>query len=273
MAKDPYSVLGVSPGASDDEVTKAYRKLAKKYHPDLNPGDEEAARKMSEINDTYEQIKNPSSARSGGTYGASSAAGGGYSGSGGGFGFGFTGFGPGFGFYDGAADPEQQYSYIEVAKAFMHRGRYADAINVLSNIKNRDAEWYFVSAVCHSQRGEVIIAIEHIEQAVRLDPGNAEYRRVYDTLKSGGKIYSDRRAGYSSSFCRVHPLVGACIMCAGLNLCSNLFYCLFFGYGNPNNGGGADSAPPGAYTQQAQGGEEAAESLYTLENDNYKNRI
>ena len=70
MAKDPYSVLGVSPGASDDEVTKAYRKLAKKYHPDLNPGDEEAARKMSEINDAYEQIKNPSSARSGGSYGA-----------------------------------------------------------------------------------------------------------------------------------------------------------------------------------------------------------
>lgn len=272
MAKDPYSVLGISPGASDEEVTKAYRKLAKKYHPDLNPGDEEAARKMSEVNDAYEQIKNPSYARSGGPSGASSGAGG-YSASGSGFGFGFTGFGPGFGFYGGAADGEEQYSYIEVAKAFMHRGRYTDALNVLSNIKNRDAEWYFVSAVCHSQRGEVIIAIEHIEQAVRLDPGNAEYRRVYDTLKSGGKVYSDRRAGYSSSFCRVHPLVGACIMCAGLNLCSNLFYCLFFGYGNPNNGGSADSAPPGAYTQQAQSGEDEAESLYTLENDNYKNRI
>ena len=58
MNRDPYQVLGVSPGASDEEVTKAYRKLAKKYHPDLNPGDEAAAAKMSEINAAYDQIKN-----------------------------------------------------------------------------------------------------------------------------------------------------------------------------------------------------------------------
>ncbi len=50
MYQDPYKVLGLSPGASDEEVTKAYRKLAKKYHPDLNPNDKETAKKMSEIN-------------------------------------------------------------------------------------------------------------------------------------------------------------------------------------------------------------------------------
>ena len=55
--KDPYEVLGVPHGASEEEVTKAYRKLAKKYHPDLNPGDEAAAQKMSEINDAYDRIK------------------------------------------------------------------------------------------------------------------------------------------------------------------------------------------------------------------------
>ena len=54
---DPYQILGVSPTASDEEVTKAYRKLAKKYHPDLNPGDEQAAKKMSEINEAYRLIK------------------------------------------------------------------------------------------------------------------------------------------------------------------------------------------------------------------------
>ena len=57
MAKSPYDVLGVSPGASKEEVTKAYRKLAKKYHPDLNPGNKSAEKKMSEINAAYEAIK------------------------------------------------------------------------------------------------------------------------------------------------------------------------------------------------------------------------
>ena len=49
MMDDPYKVLGLERGASDEEVKKAYRRLAKKYHPDANPGDQEAARKMQEL--------------------------------------------------------------------------------------------------------------------------------------------------------------------------------------------------------------------------------
>lgn len=60
---DPYSVLGLSSGVSQEEVKRAYRQLAKKYHPDLNPGDAEAARKMQQINAAYEQIQNPNSNR------------------------------------------------------------------------------------------------------------------------------------------------------------------------------------------------------------------
>lgn len=55
--RDPYEVLGVPRGASEEEVTRAYRELAKKYHPDLNPGDEAAAQKMSEINEAYDRIR------------------------------------------------------------------------------------------------------------------------------------------------------------------------------------------------------------------------
>lgn len=58
MPRDPYSVLGVSPGSSEDEIKSAYRRLAKQYHPDLHPNDPGAAARMNEINAAYEQLKN-----------------------------------------------------------------------------------------------------------------------------------------------------------------------------------------------------------------------
>ena len=57
--RDYYEVLGVSKGASDDELKKAFRKEAKKYHPDLHPGDKEAEAKFKEINEAYEVLSNP----------------------------------------------------------------------------------------------------------------------------------------------------------------------------------------------------------------------
>lgn len=57
MAKNPYTVLGVPETATDDEIRNAYRRLAKKYHPDLNPNDPTATQRMNDVNVAYDQIK------------------------------------------------------------------------------------------------------------------------------------------------------------------------------------------------------------------------
>ncbi|MCC8356496.1 MAG: DnaJ domain-containing protein [Oscillospiraceae bacterium] len=68
---NPYDVLGVKPDASDEEISKAYKRLAKKYHPDLNPNNPAAAEKMGQINRAYDEIKNQRA--NGGTAQSSSA--------------------------------------------------------------------------------------------------------------------------------------------------------------------------------------------------------
>lgn len=68
MMMDPYKILGVEPGASEEEIKKAHRRLAKKYHPDLHPDDPKAAEKMNEINAAYDILTKPGAERYRQTY-------------------------------------------------------------------------------------------------------------------------------------------------------------------------------------------------------------
>ena len=94
MAKNYYDVLGVSKSATDEEIKSAYRKLAKKYHPDLNKDNPDATAKFKEVNEAYEVLGDKTKRSNYDTYG--SADGNPFGGNGGAGGFG--GFGNGGGF-------------------------------------------------------------------------------------------------------------------------------------------------------------------------------
>ena len=153
---DPYKVLNVSPSASDEEVKKAYRDLARKYHPDNyhdNPLADLAQEKMKEINEAYEQIQKQRRAGSG--YGAPRQS---Y--------YGTTSNG-----YS-SADPTMQQIRLAIA-----RGDISQAERLLNAVSDHNAEWSFLMGnVCY-RRGWLDEAKRYFETACRMDPENPEYRQ------------------------------------------------------------------------------------------------
>ena len=190
---DPYSVLGVSPSASDDEIKKAYRDLARKYHPDNyqdNPLADLAQEKMKAINEAYDTI---TKARAGG----SSQSGQSYS--------------------QGYSQSYAQQSYAEQdASAAAAYNRIRQAINagnltlaeqLLDSIPTRDAEWYFLSGAVAYRKGWMDEAQRNYQIAASMAPGNAEYRQAMQMVRyNGGGYY---RTGYQNG-------------CDGCDICTAL---------------------------------------------------
>lgn len=250
MIQNPYEVLGVPNGASEEEVTKAYRKLAKKYHPDLNPGNENAAKKMSEINAAYDQIKSGKASYSSG-YGTGSS-GSSYSGSGGygnqrsgGYGSGNTGgyggFDDWFGGFGGFGDWQQQSrqqekSVFDPVKHYLRNNCFEEALHVLSTIQEKTAEWYYYSSIANYNLGNQVTALQHIKIAVQKDPGNAAYQQLLSQMQSGGRVYTQQSQTYGSPFGGHHSICFyyllcniLCMFCGGGSCCGSRNY----GYGYP----------------------------------------
>ena len=186
MMEDPYKILGVSPDASDEEIKKAYRKLAKKYHPDLNPDDAEAAKKMQQVNAAYEQIKNPQASQTSG--------------------------------YDPFGGAYQQRSYGEssgdsaqqAAYHYIRFGRYREALQALQSSAVRDARWYYLSGVANYRLGNQVMALEHIRRAVSMEPDNYEYLQMLDIMENGG-AYRTHAGAYRGYGMRLSPCATMCM--------------------------------------------------------------
>lgn len=178
--RDPYSVLGVSQSASDDEIKKAYRELARKYHPDNyqnNPLADLAEEKMKEINEAYDVITKQ---RAGGNH---QQAGSGYSG-----GYQQRSYASS----SGSNDP----AFARI-RSTISAGDLAAAERMLHEIPTKSGEWYFLAGSIAYRKGWLDEAMQNYALAVQMNPNNMEYRQALAMMQQGGAGY--RPYGYNSA--------------------------------------------------------------------------
>ena len=226
--QDPYRVLGVAPDASEDEIKKAYRALAKKYHPDVNNGSAEAEMRMKEVNEAYSQVmkmRRDGASANQGAYGGT-GYGGGYGSYGsygpfGGFGGGYGGSYGGYGSYGG----QQQSGYssnprLQAARNYVRSGHYQEAVNVLSSIQERTAEWYYLSGEASLGIGNRVAALNYARQAVSMDPNNFEYQALLARVEGRTGSYETNGSPFNAQqfVCR-NPLGMCCLMSLLCNCC------------------------------------------------------
>lgn len=181
--KDPYSVLGVSQNASDEEIKKAYRELARKYHPDNyqnNPLADLAEEKMKEINQAYDTITKQ---RAGG-------------------------YQPSGGSYGGQGSYSQQRSYASSnnptyarVRSMINAGDLVGAERLLYEVPQKNAEWYFLSGSIAYRKGWLDEAMQNYTIAVQMDPGNMEYRQALSVMQQRGGGYNPYSTYNTSAGC------------------------------------------------------------------------
>ena len=169
---NPYDILGVSPSASDEEIKKAYRTLSRKYHPDANvgkPGEKAAEEKFKQIQQAYTQImkEREQGYRTYGYQNNNQTAGG-----------------------------DSDTVEMQAAANFINSRRFREALNVLEGIRNRNAQWYYFSAIANAGLGNNLRAQDMARQAMEMEPNNAQYQMLWQQLQSGRQWYGNMAGGY-----------------------------------------------------------------------------
>lgn len=200
---DPYKILGVSPDASDDEIKKAYRALARKYHPDKYRDSDLAdlaSEKMKEVNAAYEEIKQM---RESGAKGQKSGS------------------------YAGSTSSSGNPRYNEIRR-YINSGNDRQAEALLNQIptEERGAEWNFLMGCVCIKRGFFVDAQRFFDTACSMDPYNNEYRAAQERLRSrangyGGGYNTNQGGGCSScDICSGLLCADCCCECCGGDLIS-----------------------------------------------------
>lgn len=199
--RDPYEVLGVRRDASDDEIKKAYRAASRKYHPDANiDNPKEAEDRFKEVQQAYKAIVEE---RSGGQSYRGQRQG------------------------TRAESREEDSSHLRAAANYINAGYYREAIRILNEMQERNAQWYYFSALANAGIGNAVLAKQYIDRAVAMEPGNPNYRFCKMQMESGGTWYQSRQQSYGMPdldpanicfrLCLINALCNCC--CGGRWLC------------------------------------------------------
>ena len=199
MNKNPYTVLGVSENATDAEIKKAYRELAKKYHPDNyqdSPLADVASEKMKEVNEAYDEIQKLR--REGRRYTA-------------------YGNSTGQNTYNtySAGNAYTHTNYPDV-RNYINSGRLDDARTILNGVPvdKRDAEWYFLSGMIDYRFGWTDRAYNNFKTACDMEPDYNEFRQAFNMCKAQRSYSGPTPVATHGCGC------SACDICSGL-LCAD----------------------------------------------------